>query len=137
MQANQLSSRIWNGISDLVRRSQSPREIYFVEVQKVDPIKKLIFAAEFGSLGIPLVAHTFGFSYFDTVPTTADLESGAVAAKSVKRQDTTGHNTAFQVEIMVPKVGEIAIVLDVFGAKAFPFCIGIVQSKAGAWEEAT
>jgi hypothetical protein len=125
--ASDLTAEIWNAIADLIQRSQSPREIYFVKVKKVDKKAKLIWADDFGDLAIPLVSHDFSFSHFDTQP------SGTL----LKRQDTTQTNPAYRVEIVLPKVNQIVIVLDPWGAKRFPICIGTFQSKMnqGAWEE--
>lgn len=121
MRASDLSPAIWNSIADLVKRSQSPREIYFCIVTKSDKTRRLVWAAEFGGTAIPMVSLTYSFAYYDT--TSSDVQ---------RRDDPD--NPAHQTQIVVPKVGETIVVLDPWGAKRFPFCIGVVQSRSGYWE---
>lgn len=121
MRASDLSPAIWNSIADLVQRSQSSREIFFCKVTRADKVRKLVWTDDFGGTAIPMVAHTFSFSYFDT--TSSDVQ---------KRDDPD--NPAHQTQIIVPKVGQTIVVLDPWGAKRFPFCIGVIQSKSGYWE---
>lgn len=117
MMATDLAPEIWNAIADLVTRSSAAKEIYFVKVTKVDAKKLIVWAQEFGDLGIPLVAQSVQFDYYDT------LDTGAVNVR--KNQPT---------KIVPPKVGQTVCVLDAAGAKRFPICIGVVQSKTGYWE---
>lgn len=121
MIANDLSAPVWNAIADLVQRSQLPREVYFCKVTKIDRARQIIWTEDFGAIGIPMVAHTFSFAYYDTTPT------------DVQHRDDPG-NPAFQVKIVMPKVGQVVIVLDPWGAKRFPICVGVIQSKSGYWE---
>lgn len=125
MRATQLHPKIWNAIAGYVDRMRSPREIYFVTVTKVDVIRKIVYADDFGDNGIPLVAHSATFSYYDT----------QVDGTVLKRQDATLTNPAFETQISAPHVGDLIVVLDPWGAKRFPICIGIIQSKAGFWQE--
>lgn len=135
MQATDLSPEIWNAIADLVTRSQSSREIYFVTVKSRDAVRKLIYVEDFGDIGIPLVAHHLSYSYFDTQPTGANVVAGVpLPTKSVKREDVTQQNPAFRTEIVLPAVGQLVVVLDPWGAKRFPICIGQIHSKSGYWE---
>lgn len=123
MRATDLHPKLWNAIANFVGKSTSTREIYFVSVTKVDAVRKIIYAEDFGNIGIPLVAHTSTFSYYDTQ-----------ADGSVKKREDPD-NPAFQTEIVCPSVGQLVIVLDLWGAKRFPVCLGVVQSKPGFWQE--
>lgn len=125
MIASDLAKGIWNGIADLVQRSQSAREIYYVKVTKSDPLKLLVWADDFGDTAIPLVAHNSSFAYFDTTNT----------GTSIKREDKSNANPLFQTHLICPKVGDLIVVLDPWGAKRFPICIGTIQSRKGFWEE--
>lgn len=130
--ASDLAGSIWNAISDLVARSQQPREIYFARVTKADKIRNLIWTEDFGGLAIPLVSHTYSFSYFDTIPDTADLGTGVVAKHLQKREDPA--NPLYRTAIICPSKGDTVVILDAFGAKRFPICVGVIQSKTGFWE---
>lgn len=134
MLATDLSDSIWNAIADLVQRSQTPREIYYVKVKRVDAKKKIIYVDDFGDIGIPLVAHSYSFSYYDTVPAGNAVSGQPIETQKLKRGDREQKNPLYRTEIVMPKVGELVVVLDPWGAKRFPICIGILQSKAGYWE---
>jgi hypothetical protein len=114
--ATDLAPALWNAIADEIRRQQSSREIFFVKVTKVDTKRKIVWADDFGSMGIPLVTLPFQFDYYDGTPT------GVIKKTAIP-------------EVMTPKVGQTIVVLDAWGAKRFPVCIGILQSKPGFWEE--
>lgn len=126
MIANDLSRGIWNGIADLVQRSRAPREIYYAKVARADEKKKLIWCKDFGDLAIPLVAHGgFGF-YYDTRPTGSVTDGQPVATEKAK--------TRMVMEIACPAKGDLVVILDPWGAKRFPICIGVIQSSKGFWE---
>ena len=130
--ATDLAGTIWNAISDLVSRSEQPRTLYFARVTKADKTKNLIWTEDFGGLAIPLVSHTYSFSYYDTVPDLANLTTGAVSTHSQKRGDTV--NSLYETQIVCPSKGDTVVIIDPFGAKRFPICIGVIHSKTGFWE---
>lgn len=133
MQASDLSPEIWNAIADLIDRSKSAREVYFVKVVKADKERGLIWVKDFGDMAIPLVAHNYRFSYYDTQPTGANVTAGVpLPTKKVLRADDD--NPVYRAQIVPPKVGQLVVILDPWGAKRFPICIGPVQSKQGYWE---
>ena len=134
MIARDLSRQIWNGIADHVRRNRSPREIYFVKVARADAAKNLIWATDFGELAIPLVSHVYGFAYYDTVPVGNASEGNPIQSQRQRREDKTHHNKNFQTEIICPKKGDLVVILDPWGAKRFPICIGVIRSSKGFWE---
>ena len=133
--ATDLSPDIWNAIADLVARSSSSREVFFVKVKKVDKINKTIFVEDFGDIGIPLVSFNTSFSYVDTEPVGNAVSGSPIGTRRMKREDTTQTNPALQTVLVMPKVGELVVVLDPWGGKRFPICIGVLHSKAGFWEE--
>jgi len=124
MLATQLTDAIWNAIADLVRRSASQREIYFVQVTRVDKAARVLWADEFGDLAIPMVHHTFGFPYYDTQP----------SGSQTKRGEDYETNDAFRVKIVMPKAGDMVVILDPEGAKSTPICIGTIRSPGDYWE---
>lgn len=135
MIATDLSPDIWNAIADLISRSTGSREVFFVKVKKIDKTNKTIFVEDFGDLGIPLVSFNNSFSYFDTEPVGNAVSGSPVNTRKMKREDMTQLNPALRTVLVMPKVGEIVVVLDPWGGKRFPICIGVVHSKAGYWEE--
>lgn len=133
--ATDLTGSIWNAIADLVQRSRAPREVYFTKVTKADKIKMLVWAEEFGDLAIPLVSFTTTISYFDTEPYGNVTSGSPVNTRRQKREDKTQTNPAYETKLVCPKSGDTIIVLDLAGAKRFPICIGVIQSRSGFWEE--
>jgi hypothetical protein len=130
--ATDLKASIWNAIADLVNRSQSPREVYFSKVTRADDILNIVWVEDFGTRSIPLVGFTQTIEYYDTVPDNADLGTGVVAKHQEKRSDP--ENPVFATKYKCPRKGDVVIILDPWGAKRFPICIGVIQSRAGFWE---
>lgn len=133
MRATDLSRAIWNGISDMVRRSEAPREFYFSEVVKSDPANNLIFVKDFGDVPIPLVAFARSFAYYDTVPT--GVSGLSVTTRVDRREDMAHTNKNFLANVVCPSKGDVVVVVDPFGAKRFPFCVGVLVNGKGAWAE--
>lgn len=121
--ADELSPDLWRAIADGIDRSMPPREIVFGRVVKREELRKLIWLEEYGNLAIPLVAFAFGFAYYDTDAT------GAINRKA----DPTGTNEAYQTTLLVPRIGQTAIILDPGGQRRFPLCVGVIQSR-GYWQ---
>lgn len=134
MIAHNLSRQIWNGIADLVGRNRGQREIYFVKVARADAKKNLIWVKDFGELAIPLVSHGYSFAYYDTIPVGNVTSGQPVDTNFIRREDKTNTNKNFQTEVICPKKGDLVVVLDPWGAKRFPVCIGLIQSSSGFWE---
>lgn len=133
MHATQLSRSIWNAMADLARRSQTPREVYFSEVTKVDVANKLIWARDFGDVAIPLVAFDRYFAYYDTVPT--GISGASVNTRVDRREDRTHTNENYLTQLVSPRVGDVVVVLDPWGAKRFPVCLGLLRVNSKAWSE--
>jgi hypothetical protein len=122
--ADNLSSPIWNAIADQISRVAAQHEIVFAPVTKVDKDRYLIYVDGFGEMAIPLVGFQTTFAYYDTQGDGSTLWRG----------DKTQVNTAFQTRILMPKVGDVAVILDLAGTKTYPVCIGITLSKLPFWE---
>lgn len=122
MRATNLSRSVWNAVADLARRSQTPREVYFSEVSRADPARNLVWVKDFGDTSIPLVAFDSSFAYYDTIQT----------GEVVRRDDPTNEN--YQTKTVCPKKGDLVVILDPWGAKRFPICVGLLHAS-GAWEE--
>jgi hypothetical protein len=135
MKATNLSRAIWNAMADLARRSQAPREIFFSEVVKADAISNLVWTKDFGDVAIPLVAFEYAFAYYDTQPTGNVTAGQPVKTKSVRREDVTHKNANFKTHVICPSVGDLVVILDVWGVRRFPVCIGLLQATGKAWEE--
>lgn len=133
MHATQLSRSIWNAMADLAHRSQTPREVYFSEVTKVDVANKLIWARDFGDVAIPLVAFDRYFAYYDTVPT--GISGASVNTRVDRREDRTHTNENYLTQLVSPRVGDVVVVLDPWGAKRFPVCLGLLRVNSKAWSE--
>lgn len=132
MKASDLSARIWNAVADLARRAQTPREIYFSEVTRTDPANSLIWAKDFGDVAIPLVAFDRAFHYYDTVPT--GVVGSSVTTRTDLREDKTHTNANYLTEVVCPSKGDVVVILDVWGARRFPVCIGLLRGSR-AWSE--
>ena len=123
MEADSLSPIVWNAIAEMVARGQAAREITIGRVTKRDVTNKVIWIEEFAETAIPLVAFDYSFAYYDT------KETGAV----VKREDKTDTDPAFRTKMLVPKVGQQVVILNMWGNGRFPVCLGVIQSKLGSY----
>jgi hypothetical protein len=124
MIATDLDPAVWNAIADQIRRTIAQREIVFATVTKVDAVKKHIFCDDFGDLAIPVVAFGTSFAHLDT------LADGT----TTWRGDKTQANTFYHTQLILPKVGDTAVILDLAGSRAFSICIGLLLSEPGFWE---
>jgi hypothetical protein len=134
MRATDLSKNVWNALAGYVNRSQSPREVYYATVTRNDLLKKLVWVSEFGDVAIPLVAHKEAFVYYDTVPVGNVTSGQPVKTKQERRADPKHTNANLLTEVVCPAVGDLVVIMDPWGSKRFPICIGTIQSKAGFWE---
>ena len=123
MEADSLAPNLWNAITELVMRGASAREITIGRVTKRDTVNKVIWLEEFAETAIPLVAFDYSFAYYDTDNT------GAVK----KREDKTDTDPAYRTKMLVPKVGQQVVILDMWGNRRFPVCVGVIQSKLGSY----
>jgi len=87
-----------------------------VKVIRVDANNKLVWAAEFGDTPIPLFAHYYQVSY-----TYKDASGRTVIGKTVPYSNN--------VEVLVPKVGDIILVAQHLGTQGLPKCLGVLISK--------
>lgn len=123
MEANRLAANIWNAILEAIRSEQMPREITFGKVHHRDVANMVIWVEEFGDTAIPLAAFESGFAYYDTDAT------GAVN----KRYDASDGDPAYKTHLIVPRVGQTAVIANPWGNGRFPVCIGVLQSTPGSF----
>jgi hypothetical protein len=124
MRATDLDPALWNAIADFVTRSTNEREIAFSVVTRVDTQLKHIFCEDFGDLAIPLVGFRTTFAYLDT----------DASGTAQWRGDKSQTNDFYYTQLVLPKVGETAVILDLAGAKTHAICIGLLLSEPGFWE---
>lgn len=111
----------WRSIQDEIDNKIAKRGEYFdiVVVTKRDDENKLVWADEYGSTAIPLVAFDVSVKYYDTI------SSGAV----VPRMTRPPRGTNREVEIITPQVGESILVGKILGSNGFPVCLGVIQGR--------
>jgi hypothetical protein len=121
--ADNLSPAIWNAIADQITRANAQHEIVFALVTKADPTYHVIWVDGFGEMAIPLVGFHTSFSYYS-----------GTGSSTVWKGDPTQTDPAYQTKVVMPKVGDVAVILDLAGTKTYPVCIGIILSKPPFWE---
>lgn len=122
-EADSLAPNVWNAIVELVEKRRPPREITIGRVVKRDKVKKLIWIDELGETAIPMVDYERVFAYYDTTST----------GQVVKKSDPSDVDPAYRTRNLVPKAGELAVVLNMWGNGRFPVCVGIIQSTPGSY----
>ena len=123
-----LSNDDWREIEKLVTRVVSQVGEPFVQgkVVKNDPVNKLVWLKEFGDQPIPCIGFHYRLKYYDTRP-----KGNVVAGQPVKteRKPVRTPDYSRDVEILVPRVGDVVLVARHFGSRRLPKCLGIIKSK--------
>lgn len=109
-----LTDRDYDAIFEEIRRGIPPHEVTYGVVVKRDTSKRLVWLKEYGDQPIPIVGLRQEVTYYDTTPT------------GVKKKIAL-------VEPVVPKVGELVVVLRQMGSRRLPKCLGPVLSRAGSY----
>lgn len=99
-------------IWDMIRAIQTLNEVTYGKVTKRDEKRKLIWLADYGDQPIPVCGLEYEASFYDDDGTT-------VTKKTVKATP------------IIPKVGDLVVVLRQFGDRRLPKCVGVVLSKGG------
>lgn len=123
MEADALTPALWNAIADAISRALPGRNMSFGRVIKRDVTDKVVWLEEFGETAIPLCAFDSSFAYYDT------QQDGTVK----RREDKGDTDAAFRTKMLVPKVGQLVVIIDLFGNRRFPVCVGVLQSKLGSY----
>ena len=108
----------WNEIQSLIRRMIGDQGDTFVQgtVIRNDPIRKVVFVKEFGDIPIPIVAHWYQVTY-----NTRDTSGRVLRTKTIP------YST--DVDVLVPRVGDIVFIAQHLGTRSLPKCLGVIQSK--------
>lgn len=85
------------------------------EVVKNDQANRLVWLKEFGDQPIPMISFDYQVKYYYQNP----------AGNMVPR--TTKAHTK-EVEILVPRIGEIVLVARHMGSRRLPKCLGVIKS---------
>lgn len=108
----------WTAIQEFVNRRVSQVGEPFIQgkVVKVDALRKVVFLKEFGDTPIPIVGfdHQVKYSFKES--------SGATTIKKTKAYSN-------EVEILVPRVGDLVLIAQMFGTRRLPKCLGVIKSK--------
>jgi hypothetical protein len=119
----------WNAIRDMIQQLLPAESVVFDRVTKRDTVDKLVWTKEYGNLALPLVSFQYGFAYYDTQLTANPTNTFPVRSHQVRREDLTNQNVNFKTRLIVPKVGDMVVILDRYGVKRHPVCIGVTESK--------
>lgn len=113
----------WREIQSLVSRLVAQQGEYFVQgkVVKNDPKRKLVWLKEFGDQPIPCVSFDYQVKYY------VNTSSGFVGGDQITPRKTRPYTP--DVEILVPKVGDIVLVARHLGSRRLPKCLGVIKSS--------
>ncbi len=113
-----LSFNDWAEIHNVIRKTVADTGEPFVQgkVIRNDLINKLVYLKEFGDTPIPLVAHHYQVKYL-----SRDSSGRIIILKTVAY--------SADVEVLVPKVGDIVLVAQHLGTRSLPKCLGVIMSR--------
>jgi hypothetical protein len=104
-------------VGRLIGRRRDP--FFSAIVTKRDTKNNLIWCArEMGDQPIPLVGFDYEITYFDESP------RGTGGGGSFKTYKKTA-----KAKLMVPKVGEVVLIVREMGYDGHPRCVGVIQSR--------
>lgn len=108
----------WNEIYTVIKKMIGDLGEPFVQatVIKSDAARKVVFCKEFGDVPIPIFAHYYQVKY-----TYKDNAGRTIIQK------TPAYSP--DVEVLVPKVGDIVLIAQHLGSRSLPKCIGVLFSK--------
>lgn len=108
----------WREIENFVNKAlaQTGEPFSQGKVVKSDPVNKLVWLKEFGDQPIPLVSFDYQVKYSYV---NAD---GATVIKKTRPYTR-------DVEILVPRVGDVVLIGRQMGSSRLPKCLGVVKSK--------
>ncbi len=108
----------WNEIHNAIRKGVADTGEAFVQgvVIKSDAINKVIYLKEFGDTPIPIVAHHYQVKYL-----ARDDSGRKIILKTLAY--------SADVEVLVPRIGDIVLVAQHLGTRALPKCLGVIMSR--------
>ena len=120
----------WREIQNMVNRALEGQGEYFVQdiVVKSDPVRKVIWTKEFGDQAIPLFTFDYQVKYYDSEVTGVN---GSNSPYNVDKKKTPRKSVAYskEVEVLVPRKGDVVLVARHMGARRLPKCLGVLKSK--------
>ncbi len=125
----------WRAIQDLVADMIEGKGEYFVQdiVVKSDPINKLVWTKEFGDQAIPLFTFDYQVKYYDSevtgASTTGTSPGPYTTTVSKKRSPHKTKPYTKEVEVLVPRKGDVVLIARQLGARRLPKCLGVLKSK--------
>lgn len=124
-----LSHDDYREIERFVGRILSDHGQSFVQgvVVKSDQNKKLVWLKEFGDQPIPCIAFDYQVRYYYNEPTGNTTAVGAPVNSRMKSRLTQPYTK--EVEILVPRKGDIVLVATHLGSRRLPKCLGVIKSK--------
>lgn len=120
----------WREIQNLVNRIVTDKGEPFVQgkVVKSNQQKKLVWLKEFGDTPIPVIGFDYQVKY--NVPShslSGDTISGYSLSSRTQIKKTQAHSP--DVEILVPRPGDIVLIAQHLGSRRLPKCIGVVKGR--------
>jgi len=99
------------------------------EVTRNDKVKKLVWIAEIGDQPIPLIGFDYQVKYYVKQPTTNAVAGTAFGALHITTAIIPRKTREYtnEVEILVPKIGELVLVAKHLGSDRLPKCLGVVK----------
>jgi hypothetical protein len=122
-----LSHGDYGEIQKLINKAIGQQGEYFVvgRVIKSDNIKKLVWLSEFGDQPIPIIGFDYQVKYYYVEPFGVTTAVGAAVNKRTAVRKTTLYSK--EVEILVPRIGELVLVAKHMGSDRLPKCLGVVK----------
>lgn len=119
----------WREIQKYVERRLAESGEPFVQgvVVKNDPIKKLVWLKEFGDQPIPCISFDYQVKYYYREPYGNTTAVGNAVNSRISTRKTKPYSK--EVEILVPRVGDIVLVAQHLGSRRLPKCLGVIKSK--------
>lgn len=124
-----LNHNDWREIQSYVSKVVGQVGEPFVQgkVVKADPVKNLIWLAEFGDQPIPILAFDYEVKYFYQEPFGNTTGVGTPVQKRLKSRKTKV--SAKEVKVLCPKKGDVVLVARHMGSRRLPKCLGVIKSK--------
>jgi hypothetical protein len=120
----------WDKIQSFLSKMLAERGEYFLqaEVVKNDPDNKLVWVKELGDTPIPLLAFDYQITYYFNEPTGNTTAVGTAVNKQTVKRKTNQYSR--DVEVLVPRVGDVVLIAKMMGSRRLPKCLGVIKSTS-------
>lgn len=116
-----LDKEDWESIYQAIEAAKQPSEVTYGIVIKRDVKHRLIWVSEFGEQPIPIVGFQASVTVYDVEPNNHITDMGLDVEETV----TARH---FQIDHVVPEIGDTVVIVRQFGGRRLPKCLGTVLS---------